>query len=117
VIYDRDGDGVSELPYSLETTYEVLADRRPALAFFDGTPAADAIDAAGRLFPAAGRLFPIFAPRPKLTDAHPLAHPVLSAWTEQRAETERDPRLAASGLGLLLLGGIAMLQLKREGVR
>jgi nitrous oxidase accessory protein len=107
VIYDRDGDGVSDLPFRLEATYEVLADRRPILALFSGTPASDAIDAAGRLFP-------IFSPRPKLTDAHPLARPVGGAWTEPRLVGQRDPRMAMVGFGLVTLGGLGLARFKRE---
>jgi nitrous oxidase accessory protein len=102
VIYDRDGDGVSDIPYRVESTYEALADRHPVLGFFDGTPAAEAIDTAARLFP-------IFAPRPKLVDPHPLARPHHTAWTESRDEASRDWRMAAAGTMLLALavaGGV-----------
>ncbi len=97
-VYDRDGDGVSELPYRVESTYEALADRYPELAFFDGTAGAEAIDFAARLFP-------IFAPRPKFVDTHPLVHPVLTAWTESRAEAGHAPSLALVGLLLLTATG------------
>ena len=66
--YDRDGDGVSEIPFKIESSFESLAGNHPELAFFAGTPGADAIDQAARLFP-------IFASRPTLTDPHPLVAP------------------------------------------
>jgi nitrous oxidase accessory protein len=102
VIYDRDGDGVSELPYRAESTYEVLAERYAALGFFDATPGAEAIDLAARLFP-------LFAPRPKLTDPHPLATAPLTAWTGSRDAGVGDRGLAALGLGLLALTGLAFV--------
>ncbi|HXQ22262.1 MAG TPA: NosD domain-containing protein, partial [Candidatus Acidoferrales bacterium] len=99
-VYDANGDGISEIPYRVESTYEVLADRYPTLAFFDATPAAEAIDLAARLFP-------IFAPRPKLTDPHPLAHAPLTAWT--RTDD------AITGVGFTVTGG-GMLALAAAGV-
>jgi len=99
VVYDRDRDGVSELPYRAESTYEVLADRFPVLAFFDGTPGAEAIDLAARLFP-------LFAPRPKLTDPHPLMRPPLTGWTRDEIGGTPSGGLAAAGGGLL---GVAVL--------
>jgi nitrous oxidase accessory protein len=98
-VYDANGDGVSEIPYRVESTYEVLADRYPALAFFDATPAAEAIDLAARLFP-------IFAPRPKLTDPHPLARAPLTAWTRTDDAT--------GGVGFAVAGG-GMLSLAAVG--
>jgi len=92
IVYDRNGDGVSDVPYRVESTYEVLADRYPSLAFFDGTPAADAIDLGARLFP-------MFAPRPKLTDPAPLVHPPLTDWLA--GERSHRPGLALAGIGLL----------------
>jgi nitrous oxidase accessory protein len=100
VVYDRDGDGVSELPYRAESTYEVLADRFPVLAFFDATPGAEAIDQAARLFP-------MFAPRPKLSDSHPLVHPPLGTWTDARMTGGTDPGIAVVGMALLGVVAVA----------
>src|SRR5262249_17354473 len=102
VIYDRDGDGVSELPYRAESTYEVLAERYAALGFFDATPGAEAIDLASRLFP-------LFAPRPKLTDPPPLAAAPLTTWTGSRETAGGDRGLAALGVALLALAGAAFV--------
>src|SRR5262249_36604222 len=79
VLYDANRGGVSEIAYRSDSTYEGLTDRYPILAFFDGTPAAEAIDRAARLFP-------IFAPRAKFVDAHPLAAPPLTVWTRTADE-------------------------------
>jgi nitrous oxidase accessory protein len=98
LVYDRDGDGVSELPYRLESSYEVLADRHPTLAFFSNTPAADALDLASRLFP-------LFAPRPRLTDPAPLVRPPLDDWL--RGDKPRRAPLVATGAMLLLLAAAA----------
>ena len=88
-VYDRDGDGLSDLPYRSESVYEVLADRHPELRVFAGSPAADALDLGARLFP-------LFRPRPILEDAHPLVRRPLSGWTAAGGEQ--------SGAGLLLSG-------------
>lgn len=103
LIYDRDGDGVSELPHSLESTYEALADRHPELRFFANSPASEAIDLASRLFP-------VFRPRPILTDARPLAHAPLSAWTASGGE--RAGSLWIAGAGLLGLSALIALSAK-----
>jgi nitrous oxidase accessory protein len=99
VVYDRDGDGVSDVPFRVESTYEVLADRYPALMFFSGTSAADAIDLASRLFP-------LFAPRPKLTDPAPLVHPPLDEWLS--GERPQRAGLVLAGVGLLALAALAL---------
>lgn len=101
VIYDANQDGVSEIPYRSDSTYEVLADRYPQLGFFDMTPAAEAIDLASRLFP-------IFAPRPRLTDPHPLVQPPLTAWTRSD-DTSGGGRFAALGGGLLCVAALTLL--------
>ncbi|HYV43244.1 MAG TPA: nitrous oxide reductase family maturation protein NosD [Myxococcaceae bacterium] len=98
VVYDADGDGVSELPYRAESTYEALADRVPELAFFAGSPAADAVDAAARLFP-------IFAVRPRMEDPHPLVSPPLTDWTASRDVEARSAVLPLTSAGLLALAG------------
>jgi nitrous oxidase accessory protein len=99
VIYDANHDGVSEIAYRSDSTYEVLADRYPTLSFFDATPGAEAIDLAARLFP-------IFAPRPKLVDAHPLVRPSLTAWTQSRDAGGAGAGLAAAGGGLLAVAAL-----------
>jgi hypothetical protein len=78
----------------------VLADRVPVLAFFDATPGAEAIDLAARLFP-------LFAPRPKLTDPHPLVRPPLTAWTDGSVAGGGDRGLAAVGAAMLGLAAAA----------
>ena len=104
LVYDSEGGGVSTLPYRPESSYEVLADRYPSLAFFDGTPAADAIDMASRLFP-------LFAPRPKLTDAHPLVRPPLDDWTLNRGE--RAGHLAFAGGSIFALAAVLLWGARR----
>jgi nitrous oxidase accessory protein len=106
VLYDRDGDGVSEIPFRIDSTYEVLADRYPALRFYDATPGSEAIDLAARLFP-------VFAPRPLLADPHPLVDPSLTAWTQSRdAPRDRSP-LAAAGAVLLGFAGGTLAAARR----
>ncbi|HZR11247.1 MAG TPA: nitrous oxide reductase family maturation protein NosD [Myxococcales bacterium] len=92
-VYDRDGDGFSDLPYRSESVYEVLADRHPELRVFAGSPAADAIDLGARLFP-------LFRSRPILEDAHPLVRRPLSGWTAAGGEPS-GPGLLLSGAALL----------------
>ncbi len=101
VIYDANRDGVSEIPYRSDNVYEVLADRFPQLAFFDTTPAAEAIDLAARLFP-------IFAPRPKLTDPHPLVQPPLTAWT-RTADAGGGGAFAAAGAVVLSIAVLGLI--------
>jgi nitrous oxidase accessory protein len=95
IVYDADADGISEAPFRLDSTYEALADRHPVLAFFAGTPGAEAIDAAARAFP-------LFAPRPRLIDPHPLMSPPAGA----RGGGGGGGPIAATGAALL---GVAAL--------
>lgn len=104
LVYDPDGRGVSRVPYRVDGTFEILADRYPGLAFFDGAPGAEAIDLASRLFP-------IFAPRPKMSDPAPLA---ASPFTAPRAAGGGDPRFA--GAGLLLVAASALVGLVSKAV-
>lgn len=104
VVYDADRDGVSELPYRVESTYEAISERYPVLAFFAGSPAAEAIDSAARLFP-------VFAPRPRMEDSHPLVRPPADAVTAERTPS---PRMAMAGALMLLVGGLGALGAQRS---
>jgi nitrous oxidase accessory protein len=106
ILYDTDGDGVSEVPFRIESTYEALAQRYPVLHFYEATPGAEAIDLAARLFP-------IFAPRPRLGDPHPLVRPVLSPWAESHEAESHPEELALAGLGLLSLAGLTVAGARR----
>lgn len=62
--YDLDGDGFGDLPYELRSLSGALTARRPALAFFRGTPALGLVELVGRLVP-------IFRPQTLLVDPSP----------------------------------------------
>lgn len=62
--YDLDDDGVGDLAYSPRSVTRSVVERRPAAAFFDGTPAAALLD----LLAAA---FPMWSPPPLFTDPAP----------------------------------------------
>ncbi len=94
VPYDRDGDGVSEIPYRLESTFESLAGRNPSLSFFEASPACEALDQAARLFP-------ILAPELRLVDPKPLVRPALGALAPEPVEPGRRGGLALAGLAML----------------
>ncbi len=68
--WDRDGDGIGDVPYRPVRLFERLAERFKELKVFAGGAAAQAIDQASRIFP-------VFAPSPKFTDERPLMRP---AW-------------------------------------
>lgn len=62
--FDLDGDGTGDLPYELRTLSSQLTNRHPALAFFEGTPALNLVDAVGRAVP-------LFTPKPVVRDLSP----------------------------------------------
>lgn len=98
--YDANDDGIGDVPYESADLFSTLTDENPELRFFDATPASEAIDLAGRMFPA-------FRPRPKLTDSAPiveipdLPNPVLAPAPAPTASTA-----FAAALMLALSGGL-----------
>jgi nitrous oxidase accessory protein len=63
--FDRDGDGVGDLPYRFEAIMEQLVRQRPAARAFLYTPAHLALESAARMFP-------VVRPAPLIVDDHPL---------------------------------------------
>ncbi|MGE0494364.1 MAG: nitrous oxide reductase family maturation protein NosD [Vulcanimicrobiota bacterium] len=93
--FDRDGDGLGDLPYRSERLFEDLTTAHPSLRLFLMSPASQAIDFAAKAFP-------VVKPVPKLADASPMMEPV---WPEvPSAQAQAPERLALAGAGLLLSG-------------
>jgi nitrous oxidase accessory protein len=63
--YGVAGAAVGKLSYKQDSAWENLMDREPVARFFLFTPAAQAVELAGRAFP-------VFRPKPVLTDEFPL---------------------------------------------
>lgn len=98
--YDADGDGVGDVFYESADLFSTLTDKNPDLHFFDATPASEAIDLAGKMFP-------VFRPRPKLTDSAPLVElPDLSNPVSMTGPTSTLP---TAGFAALLLCAAATL--------
>jgi nitrous oxidase accessory protein len=102
--YDADGDGVGDVSYKLADLFSSLTDKNADLHFFDATPASEAIDLAGKMFPT-------FKPRPKLTDTAPLielpklSNPVSTSGPGSTATTAGAAALMlAIAVGLWVVG-------------
>jgi nitrous oxidase accessory protein len=103
--YDADGDGIGDIPYEMDDLFSDLTDRHTELTFFTGTPAASALDMAGRAFPN-------LRPDPKLIDAAPLV---------AVPDTPPVPRVAGDtsrlGLALTSVGLLAVAIIVVAGAR
>lgn len=103
--YDANGDGVGDIPFEYDGSYDALVLENQALKTFAFTPARTALDLAGSMFPA-------FKPTPRLIDPHPLMSPSVtlshrSGW---------DTRLAAAAAALVLLA-IPLVTMRRAANR
>ncbi|MEO9254772.1 MAG: nitrous oxide reductase family maturation protein NosD [Tepidiformaceae bacterium] len=90
--YDANGDGVGDIKFSYDGSYDALVQENQALKAFAFTPARSALDLAGGWFPA-------FKPATRLIDDHPLMSPSITL----SAEASRDARLSAAVAALLLV--------------
>ncbi len=90
--YDANGDGIGDIAFGYDGSYDALVQENPALKAFAFTPARTALDLAGSWFPA-------FKPIPRLTDDHPLMSPSITL----SADAGRDARLSAAIAALLLV--------------
>ncbi|GAB4575697.1 MAG: right-handed parallel beta-helix repeat-containing protein [Anaerolineae bacterium] len=99
--YDRDGDGIGDVPYRAERLFESLADREPGLRLFTFSPASQAMD-----FAAAA--FPTLRPDPKVIDTAPQMRYTLPPALAFAPRTRPGAFLVVS-LGLVLAGGGVLL--------
>ena len=108
--YDADGDGIGDMPYRLQELYSNLSDDHPELRFFDETPAAGAVDLAGRMFP-------VLRPRPKIEDPAPLVRS--PSFETVTADAPPGAGLAAPSLVMLALaaGVVALATPRRRSSR
>jgi nitrous oxidase accessory protein len=102
-VFDLDGDGVGDRPYSAGDPFASLAGTRPVLEIFAGTPAALALSWAERAFPVFGL--------PRVEDPAPLVAPLGEA---PRAAKGRPVRYSVAGLVLLPLVALALRVRRRH---
>ncbi len=106
--YDLDGDGIGDTPYRSERTFEGIADHEPLLRAFFFSPAAQAIEFAGRALP-------VLKPQPRLEDAAPVLDPgPLPEFLADRAHTAGELPWAAVALTVLALGLVALARGPRK---
>ncbi|RMG43786.1 MAG: nitrous oxide reductase family maturation protein NosD [Acidobacteria bacterium] len=108
--YDRDGDGIGDLPYEARNFFENLVDRHRELRILLLSPVETAVNLAMRAFP-------LVPPRVKLVDPAPLTVPA-HAVPAPRREGARWPILIAAAVLLAAAGfGSAAPGLARPSAR
>ena len=100
--FDRDGDGIGDLPYEPRSLFGAMLAREPNLRLFVHSPAQQAIEFTSRAMPE-------FRPEPTLIDPAPLTTPPEIRCTA-RPVVRAPGAMAAGGAGLLAVaaGGLAI---------
>ena len=106
--YDADGDGIGDREYKVDDLFSSMKDSHPDLVFLTGTPAARAIDMAGRAFPD-------LRPEPKLVDPAPqVAVPEFPPSIDDTESRSTAGVLAVAAAMLALAGAILALTRTRR---
>ncbi len=96
--YGAAGAAIGSLPYRQDSAWESLMDRQPLARFFLFTPAAQAVELAGRAFP-------LFRPKPVLTDEFPLLAPPAGLPSAPMAPIQAGMEFP---IGLLFVSGLLL---------
>jgi nitrous oxidase accessory protein len=109
--FDRDGDGLGDIPFVHARLADDLLSRHPALGLFARSPALGVLDVVSRFFP-------LLKPEPVVVDAVPRIDAVLLAdWGEASGSPTRSrpsPWESASWLFLAAVGGGALWRVARR---
>lgn len=99
--FDRDEDGIGDLPYEATSLFGALLARQPNLRLFVHSPAQQAIEFTARALPE-------LQPQPIFTDEAPLSRPpVIVAISDQGSPANRWPMVAV-GTALVVLAGLTL---------
>src|SRR5690606_29953834 len=113
--FDRDGDGMGDLPYEARSLFESLLAREPNLRLFVHSPAQQAIEFTSRALPE-------MRPEPKFIDPRPLmappAAPAVALVAAGGGSGGSRSALLAAGGGLVGSAGIMLgVALRRPGLK
>ncbi len=107
--YDRDGDGVGDLPYEERSTYGMLSDLDSRLDVLAYSPAAAAIDFAARALP-------LFAPPASIVDGAPRMQPHYPEGLPQVSSPVPRSSYESFGIVALLLSFGVLIPLRRRHI-
>lgn len=104
--FDRDGNGIGDLPYEATSLFGAMLAREPNLRLFVHSPAQQAIEFTARALPE-------LQPQPIFIDAAPLARPpTILAISDQATSMNRWP-MVVTGAALVVLAGMVLVAIGR----